>query len=213
MVEPGEAGRPGGGQEESLALITAAVAGGLPVDRILAALTELHRLRASLDRWEPQLIATAREGGASWAQLAGALGVASRQAAERRYLRLHQPDQEPAGATRDQRVQAVRDRRAGDRAVSEWARTHGADLRQLAGQITALADLSPDAQPSVDRLHQALGGNDAGALVPLLAATHEHLPAEHAALAERVADVDRRVRQVRRDSRQRRADPTGRPTS
>lgn len=196
---------------QSLALIKAAATGGQPVDRVLAALSELRELRASLDRWEPRLIAAAREAGASWAQLAGALGVASRQAAERRYLRLHQPEQEPAGATRDQRVQAVRDRRAGDRAVSDWARTHGADLRQLAGQITALTDLGPAAQPSLDRLHQALGGSDAATLVPLLTEAQEHLVAGHAALADRVTDVDRRVRQVRRDSRQRRAEATGHP--
>lgn len=186
--------------KQSVDLITSAASGDQPVERILAALTALRNLRASLDRWEPRLIAAAREAGASWAQLAGALGVASRQAAERRYLRLHQPDHESPGATRDQRVQAVRDRRAGDRAVSEWARTHGADLRQLAGQITALTDLGPEAQPSIDRLHQALAGDDAAALVPLLAAAHEHLPAEHAALADRVADIGRRVRQVRQDS-------------
>lgn len=202
----------GGLTEGSVAFITAAAAGDQPVERILAALTELRNLRTSLDRWEPRLIAAAREAGASWAQLAGALGLASRQAAERRYLRLHQPEQEPVGATRDQRVQAVRDQRAGDRAVSEWARTHGADLRQLAGQITALTDLGPAAQPSLDRLHQALGGNDVAALVPLLAAAREYLSVEHAALADRVADVDRRVQQVRQDSRQRRTEAAGRST-
>src|SRR5437763_16030294 len=53
----------------------------------LAALTLLRHLREELAEWEPRLIAAAREHGASWIQLAPALGVASRQAAERRYLR------------------------------------------------------------------------------------------------------------------------------
>lgn len=176
----------------------------VPAEQVLEALAALHRLRARLDVWEPRLIALAREAGVSWAQLAPVLGVASRQAAERRYLRLHQPEDGTEGTTRDARVQAVRDRRAGDRAVSAWARDHGADLRQLAGQITALTDLGPQAQPSLDRLHDALGGDDAAALVPLLAATREHLTADHAALADRVAGVTQDTDQVRDESRRRR---------
>jgi hypothetical protein len=179
------------------------------VEHALDALDGLRRLRARLDTWEPRLIALAREAGASWAQLAPVLGVASRQAAERRYLRLHQPDDGPAGATRDERVQAVRDRRAGDRAVSAWARDHGADLRQLAGQITALTDLGPQAQPSLDRLHDSLGSDDAAALVPLLAAAGQHLTASHGALADRVAGVTQDTDQVRHESRRRRTSRRG----
>ncbi len=37
---------------------------------------------------------------------------------------------------------ATRDRRAADRTVTAWARANAATLRQLAGQITALPDLS-----------------------------------------------------------------------
>lgn len=194
----------------TLAAITGGGTGDVPVPLVLDALLHLRQLRARLDAWEPLLITAAREAGASWARLAPALGVASRQAAERRYLRMHRPDQEPAGATRDQRVQAVRDRRAGDRAVSDWARTNGADLRQLAGQITALTDLGPAAQSSLDQLHQALGDTDAAALVPLLAAAQEHLPPEHA-LADQVAAVGRQARQVRQDSHQRRAATVAQP--
>src|SRR5690242_3298882 len=56
--------------------------------RFLTALALLRELRAELATWEPDLIDAARRQGASWEQLAPALGVASRQAAERRYLRL-----------------------------------------------------------------------------------------------------------------------------
>ncbi|MDQ7908322.1 hypothetical protein RB614_27725 [Phytohabitans sp. ZYX-F-186] len=167
---------------------------------VLQALVALHELRKLLDEWEPQLIGVARTAGASWTELAPVLGVASRQAAERRYLRLHRTDAD-AGTTQDQRVQAVRDRRAGDRAVTAWARAHGADLRQLAGQVSALTDLDPAAQPSLDRLHDALGTEDPAALIPLLAATREHLPVTHEGLAARVADVARDTDQARQDGR------------
>jgi hypothetical protein len=187
---------------DALARVEAAVRGAA-VDDTLDALAALHALRARLDEWEPRLIARARAGGASWAQLAGPLGVTSRQAAERRYLRMHRPSGGDPDATGDERVQAARDRRAGDRAVTAWARDHGADLRQLAGQVTALTDLGAGAQARLDDLHAALGTDDAAELVPLLAATHEHLPA---ALADRVAAVAAetdRVRQDNQDTRQR----------
>lgn len=171
-------------------------------ESVLQALVALRELRALLDEWEPQLIGAARAAGASWAELAPALGVASRQAAERRYLRLHRTGAEDGGTTQDQRVQAVRDRRAGDRAVSAWAREHGADLRQLAGQVSALTDLDPAAQPSLDRLHAALGADDPAELIPLLAATQEHLPSTHEHLAERVAGVTRDTDQARQDGAQ-----------
>lgn len=101
--------------------------------RALAALLMLREVREQLAGWESGLIETARGQGASWADLAGPLGVASRQAAERRYLRLRPGT---AGSTGEERVQATRDTRAADRAVTAWARDNAADLRRLAGQIT-----------------------------------------------------------------------------
>ena len=176
-----------------------------PVEHLLAALVLLRWLGAELDTWEPNLIAAARDRGASWADLAPALGVASRQAAERRYLRLRVPDEPQTSATtREARVVAERDRRAGQRAVSQWARDNGADLRQLAGQITALTDLDTDARTSVDQLYRALSTTDPTTLVPLLAGTQQHLRAEHPALAERVDAVTHHADRVRRTTQQRR---------
>lgn len=54
----------------------------------LATLLLRRQVREQLADWESGLIETAREAGASWADLAEPLGVASRQAAERHYLRL-----------------------------------------------------------------------------------------------------------------------------
>ncbi|GGN95068.1 hypothetical protein GCM10010112_84960 [Actinoplanes lobatus] len=164
----------------------------------LSALIALRHLRDRLDICEPQLIATARAAGAAWAELAPAMGVTSRQAAERRYLRIRRSEQDDATATADQRVAAERDRRAGARAVTGWARTNGAGLRQLAGQITALTDLGPDAQASLDRLHHALGDSDPAALLPLLSDTHAYLQSRHAPLAGRVASVTDDADQIRR---------------
>ncbi|PJT47963.1 type III effector protein, partial [Streptomyces albidoflavus] len=61
--------------------------GGAGAEDVLASLLLLRQLREQLAVWEPGLVETAREAGASWAELAHPLGVASRQAAERRYLR------------------------------------------------------------------------------------------------------------------------------
>ncbi|MEC3982011.1 HSP18 transcriptional regulator [Amycolatopsis sp. H20-H5] len=55
---------------------------------LLAALSALRSLREERSGWEPELITAARAAGVSWTALVPALGVASRQAAERRYLRL-----------------------------------------------------------------------------------------------------------------------------
>ena len=54
----------------------------------LAGLTSLQALRSDLDRRELDLIDRARHAGATWAEIAAALGLASRQAAEQRRQRL-----------------------------------------------------------------------------------------------------------------------------
>jgi hypothetical protein len=201
----GDAGSDGGfgaGSGRVSGVAPGAASGG--VSEPLAALADLRELRATLDAWEPELIAAARAAGVSWAELAPVLGVASRQAAERRYLRQRQPQPGEAGLTGDERVTAERDRRAGDRAVDAWARANGADLRQLAGQISALTDLDPAAQPSLDRLHEALGGSDTSVLPTLLADAERHLPAGHPALAERVRAVGEHVDRVRSTTHRRR---------
>ncbi|WP_211268688.1 hypothetical protein [Actinoplanes subtropicus] len=194
----------------ALALILTAT-GDESAQAALAALIALRHLRDHLDAWEPKLIATARAAGASWAELAPAIGVTSRQAAERRYLRIRRGAQDDAAATADQRVTAERDRRAGTRAVTGWARDNGADLRQLAGQVTALTDLGPQAQASLDRLHRALGGSDPATLLPLLSDAQEYLTPRHAALAERIAGVTDDADHVRRVTQRRRERQRGTP--
>ncbi|MFI0237994.1 type III effector protein [Streptomyces sp. NPDC016845] len=152
------------------------------VDTALDALLLLRELRGQIAGWEASLIETARDAGASWASLARPMGVNSRQAAERRYLRLRPG---APGSTGDQRAQAVRDERAAERHVTSWARAHAGELRRLAGQLAALADLPSTAQPPLDRVREALDHSDAAQLLGPLADLRAHLTG-HPALARQV---------------------------
>ncbi|AJC57141.1 hypothetical protein [Streptomyces sp. 769] len=152
-------------------------------EQALASLMLLRQVREQLAGWETGLIETARDAGASWADLAHPLGVASRQAAERRYLR-GRPG--PAGTTGEQRVTATRQARAAERTTSTWARANAADLRRLAGQITALTDLPPAARHPLRELHAALAQDDPTDLVAPLTATRPHLTTAHPDLAARL---------------------------
>ncbi|MFC9502004.1 type III effector protein [Streptomyces sp. NPDC057002] len=149
-------------------------------EQALASLSLLRQVREQLAGWETGLIETARDAGASWADLAHPLGVASRQAAERRYLR-GRPG--PAGTTGEQRVTATRQARAADRTTATWARRHAADLRRLAGQITALTDLPPAARLPIRELRAALAHDDPASLIAPLTATRHHLASTHPDLA------------------------------
>ncbi|UGQ15604.1 type III effector protein [Yinghuangia sp. ASG 101] len=153
---------------------------GAGPEQALASLLLLRQVREQLAGWETGLIETARHAGASWADLAHPLGVASRQAAERRYLR-GRPG--PAGTTGEQRVQATRERRAARRTTATWARRNAADLRRLAGQITALTDLPTAARHPLDQLHAALAHDDPAELIHPLTAARPHLAAAHPGLA------------------------------
>ena len=183
----------GGGSDRddmtALADVVRQVRAGDPAapDVLLRALTSLRHLRDELAAWEPELITAARAAGVSWAVLAPALGVTSRQAAERRYLRL-QPTTS-GETTGEARVQATRDQRAGDRAVHRWARGNAAALRQLAGQVSATSGLDPDGQQHVGEGHQALAADDAAGLLGPLTAVRAHLAADHPSLAEQIADL------------------------
>lgn len=172
-------------------------------DDLLAALIVLRHLRQQLSSWEPQLIAAARAQGVSWASLAPALGVTSRQAAERRYLRLRPSETgEPTG---EGRVQAERTKRAGDRAVAAWARENSRVLRQLAGQVSALEGLSGTARHQVDVVYHALADNDPANLLSPLADAHSHIRETHTELAEQIKSVTEHTERLRRHTRNRRA--------
>ncbi|MEU8951779.1 HSP18 transcriptional regulator [Streptomyces sp. NPDC048489] len=171
-------------------------------DLALSALLMLREIREQLAGWESGLIETARRQGASWADLAGPLGVASRQAAERRYLRLRPG---ATGSTGEERVQATRDTRAAERTVTAWARDNAADLRRLAGQISALTDLHPGADEAVGELNVALADSDPARLLRPLAATRAYLQPEAGELAERIDALTRRTEELRQDTHDQRS--------
>ncbi|HWM04529.1 MAG TPA: HSP18 transcriptional regulator [Actinophytocola sp.] len=182
------------------AALRAARTGAVDRESFLAALTALRLLREELSTWEPELIGAARAAGASWALLAPALGVASRQAAERRYLRL-QPS-ETGERTGEGRVDARRDQRAGDRAVAQWARENSGTLRKLAGQISALDEVD-----SADQVGTALDSDDAATLVDPLTASRPHLTANHPDLAAQLDTIADHTAILRRDAAHRRHSP------
>lgn len=167
---------------------------GTSAEQALAALLLLRQLRSQLAGWETGLIETAREAGASWSDLAHPLGVGNRQSAERRYLRLRPG---APGTTGEERIRATREQRAADRTVTAWARGNAADLRQLAGQISALSDL-PDAARRP--LIQALGHPDVTALLTPLTHVRGHLTAHHPDLVARVDTYTRHADDLRRAS-------------
>lgn len=94
----------------------------------LGALPLLSELRADLDRAEQQLMAIAREQGASWREVAAALGLGSRQAAEQRWLRLRASQRrDPAGVRTARHRQQELDTRTGPDVHA--VRRHAAALR------------------------------------------------------------------------------------
>ncbi|MER6443452.1 type III effector protein [Streptomyces sp. NPDC001185] len=175
---------------------------GNDAQQAIAALLLLREVREQLADWEPALIETARQAGASWADLAHPLGVSSRQAAERRYLRVRPGE---AGHTKEQRVQATRHARAADRSVASWAQDHASALRQLAAAITALPDLPDAAADTLTALHTALGDRDPARLLNPLSDAGPHLRTAHPDLADRVADVGRHTDGMRESERRQRS--------
>jgi hypothetical protein len=174
-------------------------------EQALDALVLLRGLRTELAGWEASLVESARAAGATWADLAPPMGVASRQAAENRYLRLRPTRTPQATATGAERVKAVRDRRAAERTVATWARANAADLRVLAAQLCALPDLAPEARPAQSAVRTALATADVTDLITPLADMSPHLGTGHHDLATRLHELTHRTDQLRQDSNRRRA--------
>ncbi|MEV7547931.1 HSP18 transcriptional regulator, partial [Streptomyces sp. NPDC089915] len=79
-----------------------------------------------------------------------------------------------------------------------------ADLRRLAGQVTALTGLPAGAEGAIGELNLALAGDDAARLVGPLTAARDHLRPEDAGLTDRIDAMTRRAEQLRQDSRDQR---------
>ncbi len=178
---------------------------GVDGPELVDAMVRLRQLRDELARWEPALIGAARERGLTWTEIAPALGLASRQAAERRYLRLNPQAADTTTTTREDRVQAARNQRSGDRAVAAWARRNAADLRRLAGRIADLDGIGQSARKRIESIRVALGADDAADLVGPLSAAGPSLRGSHPALADQINAIDRTADEIRSADRDRRS--------
>ncbi|GAA0490900.1 hypothetical protein ABZ951_23360 [Streptomyces sp. NPDC046215] len=118
---------------------------------LLAALLVIRKLRDKLLLDEGRLIWAARQRKVTWARLAGALELGSRQSAERRYLQLRTDglgaDGDSGGGTQSERVENARDQRS-RHAERKWAARNAHEIRTLARQLAAVPDLQERADRS-----------------------------------------------------------------
>jgi hypothetical protein len=107
---------------------------------LLGALAMLAALRRELDEIERDLIQDARDSGVSWARVATALGLASRQAAEQRLLRLQGESRRDPGWARSSRARrSEQDRPA---VVDDLAKAADAAHRELRARTDSGARVS-----------------------------------------------------------------------
>lgn len=119
---------------------------------ILAALPVIRALREKLNTDELMLITLARSRGVTWARIADALEMKSRQSAER-HLQLSQSTTRPDGSqprTQNERVESARERRS-RRAERDWALRNATAIHTIARKLTAILDL----QQRANRSHEA----------------------------------------------------------
>ncbi|MGW8988330.1 hypothetical protein ACWGRF_00120 [Streptomyces zhihengii] len=121
---------------------------------VLAALLVIRALRDKLNSDELMLISLARSQQVTWARIATALEMKSRQSAERRHLQLSQAQLRADGTkprTQSERVEVARERRS-RRAERDWARSHARAIRAHAEELNAIGDL----QRRADRSREAM---------------------------------------------------------
>jgi hypothetical protein len=83
-------------------------------ENVLRALADLKAVRLDVDRVERELIGAARDQSVGWPEIARALGLRSRQAAEQRWLRLQGvATRDPSQARQSHREQQIVDASAG----------------------------------------------------------------------------------------------------
>lgn len=116
---------------------------------LLNALTGMAALRRELDEIERDLIQDARDSGVSWARVATALGLASRQAAEQRLLRLQGESRRDPGWARSSR--ARRSEQEAPAVLDDLAKAADAAHREL----RARSDPGPRVSLAAATLRQA----------------------------------------------------------
>ncbi|NEA18410.1 hypothetical protein [Streptomyces halstedii] len=143
--------------DEAARLIEIDAADDLSETDLLASLLVIRALREKLLEDESRLISTARRKKVTWARLADALELGSRQAAERRHLQLRTDIDELVGTTLTQqdRVEYARDQRD-RRAERTWATSNATKIRTLALCLLRVPDLQAraDRSLSAQRAHE-----------------------------------------------------------
>ncbi|RLU79693.1 hypothetical protein CTZ27_36280 [Streptomyces griseocarneus] len=157
---------------------------------LLAALTRLDEARAALDTLERDLTRAARARKASWQDIAGALGLASRSSAESRHTRL---ERSATTYRADRHPEHRRVERARERAADTWCRENEDRLRVAALRLADAAPSWPQLARATDdgrRLATAAAELDGPALADrlrrlqlILDARHTDLPTGDAATA------------------------------
>jgi hypothetical protein len=161
---------------------------------VVAALRLIPTLREELDGVERAVIDAARRSGVSWTEIASALGLRSRQAAEQRRLRLG------AGAGRD--AAEARQRRRRQRSVDRVAGERAVALRAAVEDLVTVLDRevpAPAGPPTLGLARRTLriaSEADPGAVVDLARLAVQDLePVVGARLGG--GPVERAVRRVR----------------
>ncbi|MFJ4342669.1 hypothetical protein [Streptomyces sp. NPDC088915] len=111
----------------------------VPAEDVLAALTQLAVAREVIDQLELDLLRAARARGASWQKIADHLGLARKQSAEGRLIRL-----ERSKTHGDRYVGKQREERARQRNADEWCRTHEDRIRTVAQRVLSISSAWPE---------------------------------------------------------------------
>jgi hypothetical protein len=115
MLAGVRAGRRGDPVEDHRVAAAVVAAASPTVDDVMDALARLAHVRNDIDRVERELIGAARDRHVTWPDIATALGLGSRQAAEQRWLRLRgATSRDPGRVREDQRAQRTVDAEHGE---------------------------------------------------------------------------------------------------
>ncbi|PBC72408.1 hypothetical protein BX261_7282 [Streptomyces sp. 2321.6] len=147
----------------------------VPVDDVLAALTQTEEARQQLERLELDLIRAARTRGASWQKVADSLFLDKRQSAESRAMRL---ENAARSSHQDRDVAGARIERARQRAADAWCERHEDRIRAIGERLYDAAGAWTEMDTDVlcaSYMHQLGATLAAGGSGPRLMQCLEHL--------------------------------------
>ncbi|MFF3860220.1 hypothetical protein [Streptomyces sp. NPDC002209] len=145
---------------------------GVTETELLAALVVIRELREKLQTDEARLLGAARRKKITWARIASALGLKSRQAAERRHLQLRADLDEASGKRLKQAERVAYARALRDRPDEQtWAEQQCARAAELGTELARCLTAPPPPRPEV---------RPAGAQAPATRAPLTQAPATRA---------------------------------